>query len=319
MLGRIRRIGDERKFDVALAADEGGPLGGPLETNRVSLHTPIQFIPSEEFAGADGASLLILRPGMTIYADRATEGVVDVDGMGDFDMLSNLPLLSQQGECFLFRKMNFLKYQAENLRLQLLEQPGGEDEEEFGYLLEDISAVRNHIAECNLRLVISLARKFASGSVDFDELMSEGNEILLKAIARFDYSRGFRFSTYAVHSIQRHYFRYLQRGKKRDEKEFKTDVGLLNELPEDEADELILRWVREEQKVTALIGRMAEFLNEREQHIVSRRFGLGNTEPQTLRSLAEEMQLSKERVRQLQISAIEKLSAAFDEFGPPEE
>ena len=287
----------------------------------MSLHTPIEFIPSDEFAGADEASMLMLKPGMTIYADRATEGVVDVCGPGDFDLLTNLPLLSQDGERFLFRKMNFLKYQAENLRQQLVQQASASaaDEEEFGFLQEDIGAVRNHIAECNLRLVISLARKFASGSADFDELMSEGNEILLKAIARFDYSRGFRFSTYAVHSIQRHYFRYLQRGKKRNEKEFKTDVGLLNELPEDEADELIQTWVREEQKVTLLISRMAEFLDERERHIVSRRFGLGEGEPQTLRSLAAEMQLSKERVRQLQISAIEKLSAAFEEFGPPEE
>lgn len=263
--------------------------------------------------------MLMLKPGMTIYADRATEGVVEIDGVGDFDMLSHLPLLSAAGEQFLFRKLNFLKYQAEHLRQRLLESPSPDDEQEFRYLLEDIGNVRNHIAECNLRLVISLSRKFASGAADFDELMSEGNEILLKAIASFDYSRGFRFSTYAVHSIQRHYFRYVQRGKKRNEKEFKTDVGLLNELPEDEADELIQTWVREEQKVTLLIRRMAEFLDEREQLVVSRRFGLDETEPQTLRSLASEMQLSKERVRQLQLSAIKKLSAAFEEFDSPEE
>ena len=88
----------------------------------MSLHTPIEFIPSDEFAGADEASMLMLKPGMTIYADRATEGVVDVCGPGDFDLLTNLPLLSQDGERFLFRKMNFLKYQAENLRQQLVQQ-----------------------------------------------------------------------------------------------------------------------------------------------------------------------------------------------------
>jgi len=283
---------------------------------ELDLAEPVFYLPNDAFrVGAD--DLLYLEPGQSIYSESSDS--TEASESGDYENLRGLPLLSSTGEAFLFRKMNYLKFLAEKTRLKMTKRRSKAALQELEDLLADADAVRNHIAECNLRLVISIARKFSASASDFDELMSEGNEILLKAIARFDYSRGFRFSTYAVHSIQRHYFRYLQRGKKRDEKEFKTDVGLLNELPEDEADELILRWVREEQKVTALIGRMAEFLDEREQHIVSRRFGLGDTEPQTLRSLAEEMQLSKERVRQLQISAIEKLSAAFDEFGPPEE
>ncbi len=52
--------------------------------------------------------------------------------------------------------------------------------------------------ESNLRLVASIARKFSKSRNDFEELLSEGNAILLYAVDKFDFSRGFRFSTYAT-------------------------------------------------------------------------------------------------------------------------
>jgi len=165
--------------------------------------------------------------------------------------------------------------------------------------------------------VISIARKFSNSSCDFDELMSEGSEILLKAITKFDFSRGFRFSTYATHSVQRHFYRFAQRQKRRNSVEFKSGFEFLNEVPATEEDPVISEWIREEHRVSELVTRMAERLDEREQMVILGRFGLSeNGAVKTLRELATDLGLSKERVRQLQIAAVDKLREFFEELEP---
>lgn len=79
--------------------------------------------------------------------------------------------------------------------------------DEIDKLLELVEQIRSQLVNSNMRLVGSIARKFSSQNCDVDDLSSDGCMILLAAIDRFDYSRGFRFSTYATHSIQRHFYR----------------------------------------------------------------------------------------------------------------
>lgn len=282
------------------------------------LGEPIFYLSSEEFTSQSENSLLYFPAGQSIYSDgdSAADGVTE---SGDYESLRGLPLLTPKGEVFLFRKMNYLRYRAEQLRETLSQKndPSEADLSDLASFLEDVKAVRNHIAECNLRLVISISRKFSASSCDFDDLMSEGNEILLKAINKFDYSRGFRFSTYATHSVQRHFYRYTQKQLKRNTIEHKSSVELLNEIPNADTDLVIAEWVREEQRVTSLIAVMADRLDEREHRIVVARFGLsGDGVVKTLRELSTEMGLSKERIRQIQIIAIEKLRDLFDELDP---
>ncbi|MEP3480130.1 MAG: sigma-70 family RNA polymerase sigma factor [Fuerstiella sp.] len=287
-----------------------------IETSDSAYDEPVAYIFSSEFDDADHGQMTQLSDGSSIYADRESEGTIDVGGSGDFDTLRDLPLLSPTGEAFLFRKMNFQKHRAEQARTALAAGDRSEENQfDFEDFLEDAETLRNHIAECNLRLVISIARKFATSTCDFDELMSEGNEILLKAITKFDYSRGYRFSTYATHSVQRHFYRYTQRKHKRDSVEYRSSVELLNELPQADADELIQQWVQEEERMSALIAQMADRLDEREHRIVTARFGLSTSGvTKTLRELSAELGLSKERVRQLQMAAVEKLRDLFDDL-----
>ena len=98
--------------------------------------------------------------------------------------------------------------------------------------------------------------------------------------------------------------------------EFRSAAEVLNEVPEADVDPLISEWIKEEHRVTELVARMAERLDERERTIVSGRFGLNDGPVRTLRELGSEMGLSKERVRQLQLSAVEKLRDFFDELSP---
>ncbi len=287
------------------------------KSSRIVTDEPIFYLAHDSFESLSEDEALSLPLGSSIYADNNSRAGESAE-TGDYESLRGLPLLSPEGESFLFRKMNYLKYQADQARISLLSKKAKKTfRPDIQDLLQDADAVRNHIAECNLRLVISIARKFCTSVCDFDELMSEGNEILLKAIGKFDFSRGFRFSTYATHSIQRHFYRYTQRRQRRNTMEFKSSVEVLSEIPNAESDTSINEWIKEEQRMTSLIGLMAERLNEREHLIVTARFGLcADGVVKTLRELSSEMGLSKERVRQLQIVAVEKLRDLFDELEP---
>ncbi|MEZ6059951.1 MAG: sigma-70 family RNA polymerase sigma factor [Planctomycetaceae bacterium] len=282
------------------------------------MNDPIFFIDDPDFETLDAADLLSLPEGISLYSDQDCT-TNDFPENGDFEVMRGTPLLSPQGEVFLFRKMNFLLRRAEETRRQLVtaKSQHAKLRKCLEHALADADAVRNHIAECNLRLVISIARKFANSSHEFDELTSEGNEILLKSIAKFDASRGFRFSTYATHSVQRHFFRLAQRRRRRQPIDAPGTAELLHGVAAVDEDPLISEWIQEEHRVNDLIARMAEQLDEREQVVVRGRFGIGNNGVvKTLRELAQELGLSKERVRQLQIAAVEKLRDLFDECSP---
>ncbi len=211
-------------------------------------------------------------------------------------------LLTKEGEQWIFREMDSAKLRAEELQQK---QPSGTDQtRELHDLLENVKTFRAAIVESNLRLVLSLARKYSHSESEFDELVSEGNLILLNAVDKFDVERGFRFSTYATHSIQRHFFRFIQRKQKQKLRETSVNTGVLSETTPDAEKESPL----DSKLAEKLISKFDEYLDEREAAILRDRFGLNeNKSPATLKAVSERVGLSKERVRQLQIRAIEKL------------
>lgn len=228
--------------------------------------------------------------------------------------LYEVPLLTAEQEKVLFRKMNYLKYLANRLRIQL--DPVHPDlamMDEIDHLIREADAVRERIACSNLRLVVSIARKFADRNNTFDDLVSDGNVALLQAIAKFDYSRGFRFSTYATHAIRRAFYRQIQQKQRRKNRIATSSTDAVNEAidtyeprPVDEA---------EYQSFQRLIERMDECLDERERAILNARYGLdGSDKGMTLQMVAKRLGICKERVRQLQIRAVEKLRQLADEL-----
>lgn len=224
-------------------------------------------------------------------------------------------LLTYEGEQFLFKRLNFLRFRANAIQVTLPEQrPPRKKLREISRLLDEAAQTRGEIAQANLRLVLSIARKHSSGQHECDEFVSESNAILLNAIDKFDYARGYRFSTYATHAIQRHLFRIIGRRNKRAQRETTESSAPLTatsrDVPSDEPTQADVLTA-----ATSIVSRMHEVLTERESMIVVRRFGLdesGNS--QTLREIGEAIGISKERVRQILLQSVEKLALVAEPF-----
>ena len=305
-LGTLSLQTTNKKSAVRSARSRKAVASANQRRARAILDTEIGFIDSEEFDAMTRSDVNCEPAADVLHSEpppqKSTARRFHVV-MGMFDA----PLLSGEGEAFLFRKMNYLKWRANRLRASLSDKrPNVANMDEIDRCLEEAEDVRNRISQCNLRLVAAIARKFSSATMDYEDLISEGNVVLLNAVNKFDYSRGFRFSTYATHAVQRHFYRQMQKKQKQKTTEIATSSEILAETetqPEEEFHNPQLYKLAKQ-----MIASFGDTLDEREHAILLGRFGLGEDgSPQTLKTLASELGLSKERVRQLQVRAIEKL------------
>ena len=91
------------------------------------------------------------------------------------------------------RKLNHLEYEFENNIDEILEQA---KEIQRGQKMMEIA--KNHLINANLRLVVAIAKKYTNRGLQFFDLVQEGNIGLIKAVEKFEYRKGYKFSTYAT-------------------------------------------------------------------------------------------------------------------------
>ncbi|MEM6731978.1 MAG: sigma-70 family RNA polymerase sigma factor, partial [Myxococcota bacterium] len=218
------------------------------------------------------------------------------------------PLLTQEQEQELFRRMNFCKYKANVLRSRLSRtRPNAEKVAEIEGYIARAERLRNYIIQANTRLVMSIARRFADGRNGFDDLLSQGVASLMHSVEKFDYGRGYRFSTYATCAVRRDLYRLVM-GRKKDFQRFTTGTDEYLSGCADEVDRTGEMTEAGWDHLTGSISEMLKRLDDRERFIVTHRFGLDESGQRSSYSrLGERLGISKERVRQLANRALEKL------------
>mgnify|MGYP002624536842 CR=1 FL=1 len=272
------------------------------------LELEIEFIDNASFRKA-AVRKEILTTEISCDAASATRSSADNELPAHLARLCDAELLTKEQEQELFRRMNFFKYRANVLRAKLdLDDPQESEIREIENLLQNAKDLRDHIIQANMRLVISIVKKFVSPSFSFDELLSDGIVILMNAVEKFDYDRGFRFSTYAYRSIMRNAYRKVM-DRKKDQARY---AAVAEETIEGSVDEGSTASM-DEKTWERLRGMLAKFLgnlDKRERLIVRSRYALGQFRTiQTFQSIADKLGVSKERVRQLEQRAVGKLQA----------
>ncbi|MCC6358322.1 MAG: sigma-70 family RNA polymerase sigma factor [Phycisphaerales bacterium] len=272
----------------------------------------IEYIPSAEFDLPDAESIILDCPaarsplGETLPARR-----IPTDLPPYLQHLFRIPLLTPEGEAALFRKMNYLRCRADQLR-QKLDPPAATAAEldRIDSLIADAEQVKNQIVQSNLRLVVSIAKKHVPPMGEFFEMVSDGNMSLMRAVDKFDYSRGFKFSTYASWAIMKNFARTVPDERVRRDRyqtgreEFlETAVGA---VPDEHENDFL-------PVVRSTVEKMLASLSDRERDIIRLRFGLdGAGEPATLEQIGQQLGVSKERIRQLEARAMGKLRTDFE-------
>jgi RNA polymerase sigma factor (sigma-70 family) len=177
---------------------------------------------------------------------------------------------------------------------------------------------RELVAQTNLALVLAMAKRTRMNDVEFSDLVSEGNMALLRAVDKFDVSRGFKFSTYACRAILKAFSRTGVKLSKYRQL-FPTDFD-----PKLEKSDFLQRkrdGVEDDcvDEIRRIIGDNCAELTDLEQSVIEHRFSLSpcqtkkrEYDPLTLDQVGKIIGVTKERVRQIQNRALEKIRLSLE-------
>jgi RNA polymerase sigma factor (sigma-70 family) len=223
--------------------------------------------------------------------------------------LYRTPLLSPAGERALFLSFNFHKFRFVTARRRLDPQfARARDIAELEGHLRRATEVKNAIVQANLRLVVSIARKHLRPGMSLMELISDGNLTIMRAAESFDFHRGHRFSTYATLA--------LMKGFARSVPEMLAAAGRARGTTGDDrglAEVADTRFAARSDRMLAReeVGHLLTRLDDRERSVLLAHYGLdGRAEPATYEQVGRSLGLTKQRVRQIEQSALAKLRSA---------
>jgi RNA polymerase sporulation-specific sigma factor len=178
---------------------------------------------------------------------------------------------------------------------------------------------RNILVERNLRLVAHIAKKYNTGSIDCDDIISIGTIGLIKAIGSFNPDKGIRLATYAARCIDNEILMYLRTTKK-----FQHEVSLHEPIGTDKEgneislldilgseDDCIDDKVALKFQIKKLYRKISDVLRGREKTIIELRYGLSNGSNKTQREIAKMLGISRSYVSRIEKKAIHKLNKEF--------
>jgi RNA polymerase primary sigma factor len=271
------------------------------------IQQPIDYIYNPDFDDPSKAEAMLgAMPGHDEFETRRAKLPKPKDVPPQMAHLYEWPLLTKDQEQHLFRKMNFLKHQLHKLKRGMDPTKARvQDLQQIEELQAEIRAVRDVLISCNQRLVYNNAKKHLGPGESIDDLVSDGNLSLMRAVEKFDYARGNKFSTYATWAIIKNFARSIPDEKTRRQR-YMTGH---DELFEGRAD------VRtDEQEVLAAadaardrVNRLLDHLDPRTREVIRMRTGLDGSEEMTLEQIGQYFGITKERVRQINVRGMKQL------------
>ncbi len=275
------------------------------------MELPLDFIPNPRFSrkGAEAACLAPMPE-----SETPARKVRRPSGLPPYlASLYEMPLLTREQEQHVFRKYNYLKYRAGKLREELdPAAPKAALMDEIESLYQQAIETKNEIARANLRLVVSIAKRHVTPDQNFFELVSDGNVSLLRAVEKFDFARGNKFSTYASWAIMKNFARTIPGEFKHRDRYRTSQDELFAATPEYRGNQMFEEGAQLTRE--AQVEKILRRLDEREQKIIMGRFGLERGhEPQTLKEVGASLGVTKERIRQIEARALSKLRLAAQE------
>ncbi len=268
---------------------------------------PVEFVDHELFHATDAEELIVnvARPAAPESGKSRIRAPKDLPAY--LRSLYDQQLLTREQEADLFRRYNYARYRVARAvdRLDVYAVTPAELDQ-IRYWQSQVESLKNELIQANLRLVVSIARKHVGRGDQFFEIVSDGNMSLMRAIDKFDFSLGNKFSTYASWSIMKNYARSIP-GQHYHLRRYVTGQDELLDATADRREPE--RSQSDVEAVRSGLSEGIEQLTEREQTIVKEHFGLFNPDGAvaTLEELGKRFGVTKERVRQIEQRAIGKL------------
>ena len=277
------------------------------------------------------------------------------------EQISSIRRLTKEEELGLWQELEICREKKSDLEAKSLDLHKKEIEE----LDKKIENIQHKLVKSHLRLVISIAKRYYNSGIPFIDLIDEGNIGLIEAVKRFQYRKGFKFSTYGVWwikqsiikeiSSKKYMIRFPMHISRLIKKSFEVSKKLTQDLGREPTLDEIAKEMKVDRKTLSSIlvftqdatsvdasykdsdnndiaitiedksfplpdekvlsdtlkdtlTEALKSLDEKEKAIIIYRYGLYGNEPKTLENMGKELNITRERVRQIQISALKKLS-----------
>jgi RNA polymerase sigma factor (sigma-70 family) len=322
-----------------------------------------------------------------IFREAETEKLPKKDSIGSYlSEIGRFPLIDAEEEIVLSRKV--LRYLAlREIQSQLKKELGRNPTNREWAAKTTIPLLsfkiglraQKHLINANLRLVVSIAKRYLNRGVDFQDLIQEGNLGLVRATEKFNPELGHKFSTYATWWIRQSITRVIQNHSrlvrlpvhlydtystiKKNTRSLsqelrrlpsRTEIAVHSDLKIAKLNDVIkvfqpvtsldIKLGNEENSTLGELiksehqspdeviqrklllentAKLLSLLKDREIYVLKERFGIGRNDPRSLESIGQTLGLSRERVRQIEAKALQKLRnqrhiRGFEEYGQVE-
>ena len=314
-----RRNGDFRVVPPDRAPPSAAQLARFDEVDRALLlkhfEELVEFVDHELFRKPNAEKILFGRK--AVLGAKATRFEEMDSANSALGAAGGSGTLTSAQEIFLFQRFNYARMRV----VKLLNKYGNKRMpakvlRELLAWVHRVMTTRGQITRSNVPLVLAMAKRTRLSGLDFNELVSEGNFALLRSVDKFDCSRGFKFSTYACRAILKSFSRVAMRTSRyrgRFPTEFDPTLER-SDFIDRKRDDLESDCVEE---IRDILARNRAELNDMEQIVIRERFALDgggdSSKPKTLEQVGEMIGVTKERVRQIQNTALKKIRSILEE------